>query len=787
MIDKAQIDALRSRINIVDVIGRRVQLKREGGEFVGCCPFHSEKTPSFKVNQNKQMFHCFGCGAGGDVFEFVQKIDGKSFIEVFEDLSGDKIINVPTPTPPLATSTRENKNEFWSALPVLDDTAPPPPEAHYKRGKPAHIAHYKNLEGKTVGYVYRFEGSDGKATLPLTWCEHNENKKREWRWKGFVSPRPLYHSDKLKENKLPILLVEGEKKCDIAQKVLSNYLIMSWCGGSKAVKHTDWNLIPSNSTVYLWADCDNQKGRDGVALPAYKQAGTAAMMEIAARLSMNKIDTRMVEIPTPGEKPSGWDIADCINEGTKTEDINKLILSAKPSNLTAETQTQGGGGGEPPPSLAVIESFAQLMIRYSLIYGKGGIAFDHHDRIILKLDDIKHICGSREVYNTWHYHPDKSIVRVDDVGFDPSEKDGIKCNLWGGFPKQPKHGKCSALIELLYHLCSKEKNKDEIFNWVLKWLAYPLQHPGAKMTTSLVFHGGQGVGKNLFFETYKDIFGRYGLVIGQDQLDDKFNDWASHKMFVVADEVVTRAELYQTKNKLKAMITGNTIQINPKGLASHSEKNCMNFVFLSNEDMPLVLEKDDRRYFVIHTPEKLTPAEYQEVGDEINNGGVEALFQYLLEVDLSGFTPHSPPILTNAKQDLINVSSDSIVLFYDKFVSGEVLPCGTEINSLSGELERIRVMPMLSQQLYSIYRHWCDGVGLRAAPAPRFVNALAKKYSVRAERKRYLDGYYKVGPHSVLLFPGGETPSEKEDEQKWLGFKINEMKENIKKYKGNHA
>ncbi|MBL7391299.1 primase-helicase family protein, partial [Escherichia coli] len=85
---------------------------------------------------------------------------------------------------------------------------------------------------------------------------------------------------------------------------------------------------------------------------------------------------------------------------------------------------------------------------------------------------------------------------------------------------------------------------------------------------------------------------------------DKFNDWASGKLFMIADEVVARQELFHIKNKLKALITGDCIRINPKNVAAHDERNHVNLVFLSNEKQPLVLEKDDRRFMVMWTPDK---------------------------------------------------------------------------------------------------------------------------------------------------------------------------------------
>jgi len=234
---------------------------------------------------------------------------------------------------------------------------------------------------------------------------------------------------------------------------------------------------------------------------------------------------------------------------------------------------------------------------------------------------------------------------------------------------------------------------------VLNWIAYPIQHPGAKMSSALIFHGPQGTGKNLFFETIMAIYGEYGRIVDQAAIEDKFNDWASKKLFLIADEVVARSELFHIKNKLKCFVTGEWIRINPKNVAAHDERNHVNLVFLSNETQPLVLEKDDRRYVVIHTPEKLDEQFYRQVCDEIKAGGIAALHQHLLDLDLTGFDTHAKPPMTRAKTDLIEVSMDSVSSFIRDWQQGDI--------------PDLPFCPCLGTHLYTIYRRHCDKTGER--------------------------------------------------------------------------
>ena len=89
------IEEVRSRSDIVDVIGGYVSLKRKGSTFSACCPFHHEKTPSFHVSKDKQMYHCFGCGVGGNVFTFIMEYENYSFVEAVKLLADRGGITLP--------------------------------------------------------------------------------------------------------------------------------------------------------------------------------------------------------------------------------------------------------------------------------------------------------------------------------------------------------------------------------------------------------------------------------------------------------------------------------------------------------------------------------------------------------------------------------------------------------------------------------------------------------------------------------------------------------------------
>ena len=94
-IPSEKIEEIKDRANIVDLISEYVTLKKAGQNFVGLCPFHSEKAPSFTVNQEKQIFYCFGSQEGGNVFSFLMKINSMSFPEAVRHMAAKTGVFIP--------------------------------------------------------------------------------------------------------------------------------------------------------------------------------------------------------------------------------------------------------------------------------------------------------------------------------------------------------------------------------------------------------------------------------------------------------------------------------------------------------------------------------------------------------------------------------------------------------------------------------------------------------------------------------------------------------------------
>lgn len=382
-------------------------------------------------------------------------------------------------------------------------------------------------------------------------------------------------------------------------------------------------------------------------------------------------------------------------------------------------QLDGAEGGA--AALAVPRDVNDLLEHFVKIYGSE-MVWDERNRMIIKLSALRTDVMNKESVREWQASPARRYVSAEKIGFDPTGSDpDVECNLWAGFSTAPVSGCCDRLLELLRYLCGNEENADELYQWILKWLAYPLQHPGAKLQTALLMHGEEGSGKNLFFGAIRAIYGRYGGNINQDDLEDKFNDWASAKLFIIANEVVTRVELYHVQGKLKNMITEREWQINPKNMPRRQEQNHCNFVFFSNRVDIAKLDKKDRRYCVVWTPGPLGAEFYEEVADEMRHGGTAALHDYLLNLDLGDFSPHTKPPDTRAKRDLIDLGLDNTDRFYQQWTGGDLdLP----------------VVPCVSEDLYAAYKRWASINGIQKhAPSHIFLASIGKRDDVRKRRE----------------------------------------------------
>jgi len=320
---KYDVDSIKENNPLLTVIGQDIELKKSGNEYQACCPFHTEKTPSFTVVPDKGFAHCFGCGKHiSDAIDWIMEYHGVTFPTACDILGGQK------EAPEFKTRKRRinkiEKDIYAEITPIIPvpDSAPliapgkktpeifnpkrsDDPDKRTTTYKPSMVSEYHNQNGALIGYVLRIDFGDGaKITPSVMWCKLPDGSEG-WSHRPFPEPRPLYNMPSLyRSPDAPVLIVEGEKSADAAGRIMKQYVVVTWPGGSKAIKKVDWAPLRGRKVV-IWGDAD--------------KTGEEAAIEIAAK----RLDAGTEEIKIIAwdkEMPKGWDAADAEAEGwTKKE------------------------------------------------------------------------------------------------------------------------------------------------------------------------------------------------------------------------------------------------------------------------------------------------------------------------------------------------------------------------------------------------------------------------------------------------------------------------------------
>ncbi len=231
-------------------------------------------------------------------------------------------------------------------------------------------------------------------------------------------------------------------------------------------------------------------------------------------------------------------------------------------------------------------------------------------------------------------------------------------NVWPGWGVQPKKGDVKPFLRLIDHVF--EGAEPEARTWFLDWLAWPLQHPGAKMFSSAVLHGRRtGTGKSAIGYTMGRIYGKNFVEINQADLHAGFNEWAEAKQLVMGDDV-TGSNKRAEADVLKKLITQDTLRVNVKYVPSFTVPDRINYLFTSNHADVFFLEDDDRRFFIHEVlVGPLEQAFYLDYFGRkgkpgwLDSGGSAAVFDWMLRRDLSKFDPAARAFGTKAKDRMI--------------------------------------------------------------------------------------------------------------------------------------
>ncbi len=290
--------------------------KVNGSEYE-CGDISGGSGKSMKVNTTTGKWSDFAAGiTGGDPVSLYAAIYNMQQIDAAKQLAADFNIQLPEYKP----KQGKQKKIKWTAQPFAPPTASAPDFNHYKHGKPVATWEYKTQGGQIAGYICRFNLPDGKKeVLPICWAI-SEYGDKAWRWLSFAKQRPLYNlSDISRYPEADVILVEGEKCVDALRAELPDIpvCVVTWPGGSKAIKHADFTPL-SGRKVVIWPDFDSKYYPDnhkkaGQLMPIMDQPGYKAAHDIKKIISSYGCETKIIGYELL-EYVDGWDCADMISD-----------------------------------------------------------------------------------------------------------------------------------------------------------------------------------------------------------------------------------------------------------------------------------------------------------------------------------------------------------------------------------------------------------------------------------------------------------------------------------------
>ncbi len=294
---------IKGSVRLSAIIGQTLKIKPvKQDEYLGLCPFHNEKTPSFRVYDSTGKYWCFGCQAEGDVFDWLLDQRGMDMGEAKRYLGGD---NVQMNVAPIA------KKEV---VPIVQVPTDDDSDTYYGADKDGVIGlhklfshghsmvhYYRNEDGQILNKFARYEVTPfrpKKIFLPAT------HTKDGWINKAPTEKRTIYGLQKLKHLSGVRIVVSGEKKCDQLQEKLTDNATLSWSGGDSVFDKHDWLPIKDDVIIY-WPDNDSTS------------------IEIQHKLA--KVCRKLYVIPIPEGMPKGWDCGNAIDAGWGVDDITAMI------------------------------------------------------------------------------------------------------------------------------------------------------------------------------------------------------------------------------------------------------------------------------------------------------------------------------------------------------------------------------------------------------------------------------------------------------------------------------
>jgi putative DNA primase/helicase len=254
-----------------------------------------------------------------------------------------------TPFAPIGGGKPPQQPKSWVPIMPVPVGAPAPPTKHPTLGTPAMSWTYRSSDG-VLGYVLRFnvptaEDPAAKEFRPLVFARHPNGVLTEWRWQGFGEPRPLYNLDKITlRSSAPILVCEGEKSADAAEKLAPGYVTTTTPGGAKSAGKADWRPVQGRRVI-VWPDAD---------VAGLEYANEVVKKAIAAGALAVSI------VSPPPNCVVGFDAADALEDGFDEAQATRLLDGAKPADDIKTTTEESFGHRRRTPQRDLVIGLTEL-------------------------------------------------------------------------------------------------------------------------------------------------------------------------------------------------------------------------------------------------------------------------------------------------------------------------------------------------------------------------------------------------------------------------------------------
>lgn len=326
--------------------------------------------------------------------------------------------------------------------------------------------------------------------------------------------------------------------------------------------------------------------------------------------------------------------------------------------------------------------------------------------ILTKLDKENRI---RKIFNI-NYAPieDKFLYYDNKTYFNIY----VKTNYWDYYIERQEYF-FPKIKDLIMNLCGNDENN---YIWFNMWLAWQIRNPTFKLPTAVIFQGQQGTGKGVFKTHILDnLFGSNVQEINQTHLESSFNEYLMGKQIIIANEVIHNENKALLPNVLKNLVTDPEITISRKFKKEITGKNYTHWIFCTNNDNPLKIDEDDRRYSVFYSTKLM--------GSEDNANKFVKQLQSNLDAELKEYISYlksieiiesqiRKPIMTEAKAEIIELNKDSINRFIDYFNQFPNLETmATTLNNnkfIYNEKENMGIKYINTDLIYLIYEAYCD-------------------------------------------------------------------------------